>query len=143
MDILDLLAEMTELITKSMREHKSKALGLQEFQRLTLVQFYYIEAIQRMDHPTFSDLADRFSVSKPSVTNIIYKLIAEGFVVKSQSMEDKRRFHLQLTPKGDSLMAAERQAYKELTDGIADRLTKEEVSYLKEMLMKILRSTEV
>lgn len=142
MEFIQLLGELSELLTQSMRKHKLEVLGQEGLQKLTMIQYYYLEAVHKLHHPTYSDLARRFNVSKPSVTNIVNRLIQEGFVEKIQSGSDKRVFHLHLTELGKGLLAADQKAHEEMAGHILANLTSEEATDLQHKLRRIIDSAK-
>lgn len=48
-------------------------------------------------------LAGLLGVSKPMITANLTSLSAKGYITKEQSLEDKRVYHILLTPKGKKL----------------------------------------
>jgi len=107
--------------------------------KLTIYQFQYIDAIHELGEPTITEIADKLNITKASVTTGIQKLIDLGYVIKTQSIEDKRVFHTSLTKAGGKLIKAKYQALKEYGDFISAALSKEEASRFEETLIKIVR----
>jgi len=107
--------------------------------KLTIHQFQYIDAIHELGEPTITEIADKLNITKASVTTGIQKLIDLGYVIKTQSIEDKRVFHASLTKTGGKLIKAKFQALKEYGDFISAALSKEEASRFEETLIKIVR----
>ncbi len=105
----------------------------------TASQAAYIEAIYRLHHPTLSELADALGISKASVTAAINKLLRQGYVVKTPSMEDKRVSHLNLTPTGEELIEAKQQALTNYTEFIRDALSQEEAQQLEHIMAKLVQ----
>lgn len=64
---------------------------------MTLNDEKYLEIIAAMDSPTFSEFAEIGKITKPAATQIIKKLIAKGYIEKTQSKKDKRVYYLQIT----------------------------------------------
>lgn len=57
-----------------------------------------------------SQLAERLNIAKPSVTTALNKLTALGYVIKTQSEDDKRVWRMALTPACAPLFRAKQRA---------------------------------
>ena len=110
--------------------------------RLTISQLQYIDAIHASDGPTITQLADRLQITKASVTAGIQKLIALGFVIKTQSELDRRVAHVSLTEAGQRLAASRDQVLREYRAFIRTSLTEEEARQLEAILAKLVRCFE-
>jgi DNA-binding MarR family transcriptional regulator len=107
--------------------------------KLTINQFHYIDAINHMGDPTLTELAAELAITKASITAGINKLIAMGYVIKTQSSEDKRVFHVRLTDAGECLVQAKYQALKEYGEFIRAALSEDEARQFEEMLSKLVK----
>jgi len=107
--------------------------------KLTINQFHYIDAINNLGEPTFTELAAELAVTKASVTAGINKLIAMGYVIKTQSSEDKRVFHVGLTEAGGQLVQAKYQALAEYGEFITGALSENEARQFEEILTKLVK----
>jgi DNA-binding MarR family transcriptional regulator len=106
---------------------------------LTIHQFQYIGAIHELGGPTITEIAEKLNITKASVTTGIKKLIQTGYVNKTQSTEDQRVFHVNLSKAGEKLIKAKYQALKEYGEFIGAALSKEEASRFEETLTKIVK----
>lgn len=106
--------------------------------RLTVHQFQYVDAIHELGEPTITEIAERLHITKASVTNGIQKLIHMGFVLKTQSSEDKRVFHVSLTEAARQLIDAKYQALKEYGEFIEEALSLEEARQFEAILTKLV-----
>ncbi|MCG2787395.1 MAG: MarR family winged helix-turn-helix transcriptional regulator [Anaerolineae bacterium] len=120
-------------------DHSLKKKQSDGFSQLTVSQFQYIDAIAALDSPTMSDVAARLGFSKASATTAIDKLVALGFVSKTQSEMDKRVFHVGLTEAGGQLVQAKFQTLKEYGDFIAAALTADEARQFEAILTKLVQ----
>ena len=60
------------------------------------------------EHPSPAQLARALMTPKPTVTFLVKRVEAAGFVKRETKPEDLRRFHLTLTPSGRKAMEASR-----------------------------------
>jgi DNA-binding MarR family transcriptional regulator len=66
-----------------------------------------------------------------------------GYLIKTQSNQDRRVFHVSLTNAGGRLIKAKHQALKEYGDFIAAALTVEEASQFEGILSKLVNLFKV
>ena len=88
------LITIVERFSTLMAEREERALNNEGSSRLTVRQMYYLNIIAKMDRPTVSQMAERLSVTKPTVTTTVRKFIEEGYLKRIQSEEDRRIFCL-------------------------------------------------
>lgn len=107
--------------------------------RLTVNQFNYIDAIQSLGEPTITEIAEWLNFSKASVTAGINKLVALGYVQKSQSSVDRRSVHANLTPASRELLATRDRALHAYGEYIRAVLSEEEARQLESILAKLVQ----
>ncbi len=66
---------------------------------LTTVETFCMELIYAMGNPTINEFASFANISSPNAAYKINKLIQKGYLVKQQSKNDRREYHLQVTQK--------------------------------------------
>lgn len=103
---------------------------------LTYTQIEYLKVIDRQDYLTVSDLAEVTMNSKPTVTEMVKKFIALDCVNKEPCMEDGRKFYLSLTQRGKKIARMEEYVMENVFDHIIQKLTKEEIESLIQLLHK-------
>jgi DNA-binding MarR family transcriptional regulator len=135
----DLLIEFINTLDLSLKKFQKDLGENSSFSRLTLSQFQYIDAIDALGQPAISDIANRLGFTKASVTAGINKLIELGYVDKTQSVEDKRVFHVALTESGQQLVSAKYLALKEYGAFIGSALSEEEARQFEAILAKLVR----
>jgi len=119
-------------------DHSLKKQQTADFSQLTVSQFQYLDTIAALGEPTVSEVAARLGFSKASATTALNKLVALGFVVKTQSEADKRVFHVSLTEAGDRLALAKAQTIKTYVDFVASALTADEARQFEAILTKLI-----
>ncbi len=129
-----ILLEFIETLDHSLKKQHNAG-----FSQLTFSQFQYIDAIAALENPTVSDVAARLGFAKASATTAINKLVALGFVSKTQSETDKRAFHVGLTQAGGQLIQAKLQTLKEYGVFIAAALTADEARQFEAILTKLVQ----
>ena len=135
-----LIVNYINLLSASMRQSMQKYREMPECAdlfKLTITQLHYLHAIDEIRAVTFRDLVSKFNVQKPTVTDIVNRLIKRGLVAKQQSAEDLRVFHLHLTEKGQQLLQLESQGYYQFARQMTAGLNGEE----KEIFTRILQKS--
>jgi DNA-binding MarR family transcriptional regulator len=127
------IAKFTRLISAAEENAKEQC----EMQDLTTTQLNYLEIIGELDNPTITELASAMELTKPSVTIVVDRLSAKGFVRKVHSDTDRRCSHLHLTELGEQINKWHDCAHGFMIDFIAKKLNKEEVKSFTLLLDKI------
>jgi DNA-binding MarR family transcriptional regulator len=111
------------------------------FERLTVSQLRYLEAIGSLKSATISDLAGVMGLSKPSVSVAIDKLVSLGFVLKLPSSDDARSVSVKLTKVGGQLFLAKFQALQAYGDFVRASLSKKEALAFEKALDKLIKKS--
>lgn len=135
----NLLIEFVNTLDSTFKKLQTQVSNISGDSQITISQFHYIDVINELKQPTITEIADKLSIAKASVSNSVNKLIEKGFVAKTQSVQDKRVYHITLTKKGHSLIHAKHLALKEYGDFINTALSKEEAEQFKLILNKLVR----
>ena len=131
-----ILIEFINTLDLSLKKMQTNA---SEFSKLTVSQLQYIDAIGTLGKPAVSDVASQLNITKASVTTAINKLIELGYVVKTQSEDDKRVFHVTLTETGQKLVNVKHQALKAYMEFIDAALSEEETAQFEAILTKLVK----
>lgn len=107
---------------------------------LTFTQLHYLHAVNELNEPTFSDLAEKFNVQKSTVTAIISKLSQRDYLYKFQSEDDLRVFHIRLTEKGMRLIEYEDLGYRHFAQTITKNFNDDEKTQFAALLSKMVDS---
>lgn len=115
-------------------EQVLKDLNLDE---LSFKQLKYIQMLNSEEWVTVSHIAEAFDLSKPTVTEMIKKLVKAGVVTKETCSEDGRVHYIRLTEKGLAIATLESKTIDYLSKQIAEKLDTEDVEALKRILCKL------
>jgi len=104
----------------------------------TLPRFDVMAALARDPKgQTMGDISRWLLVSSGNVTGIVSRLVADGLVIRTQTVDDRRTHLVRLSRKGraefDRLSSTHEQWIKELLCGIS----RQEMSTLDELLRKV------
>ncbi|MDX9817259.1 MAG: MarR family transcriptional regulator, partial [Smithellaceae bacterium] len=83
------LVEIIEIITRYIGDWEMEFIKKYEADGFTARQMEYLDVINRFGNPNLGEIAKVLKLSKPSVTAIVDKLAANGYIQKFQSDEDR------------------------------------------------------
>ena len=66
---------------------------------LSAMEAFSLEVIYMLDEPTVSQFADFLNISQSNATYKVNNLIKKGYLVRQNSMVDRREYHLILSDK--------------------------------------------
>lgn len=104
---------------------------------LTHQQITVIKIVAHEKKVTVSDLCDRMSLSKGTVSGIVTRLEEAGYVEKLRSEKDKRITYITFTNKGKTFAKEYKDTMNNSFNKIVENLTEDEIKELKENLLKI------
>ncbi len=125
------------LITALISEQEAQAFQKEGFADLSMRQVSHLEAIIRLGHPSFGELARELGITRPSVTALVGKLARGGYVEKVQDPEDRRSFHIVLTEKGKAFTKVHQKLHRSIAKALTARLEAAEIERLTVLLRKI------
>ncbi|AOF92657.1 MULTISPECIES: MarR family winged helix-turn-helix transcriptional regulator [Rhizobiaceae] len=102
---------------------------------ITYPQYLVLSVLWEADGQTISVIADRLALEPSTITPLVKRLEAAGFVVRQRSTKDERLVGVHLTDKGRGLQAQTGC----LTDTLLQRsgMTVEEIIALNESVQKL------
>lgn len=127
--VLKKLGELTE----NCGYHVSSELGIPDLQSK---QAEYLRIIDQHPTLTSSALAEILKISRPSVTEIVNKLVESGLVRKQQCYKDRRVFYIVLTEKGRNASRIHDLRDQKLAGNICKNLSSSEINTLIELIGK-------
>ena len=105
--------------------------------RLQVNQIHYLKLIDEHENLTFSRMAKLLKITKPSVTEIVNKLIKLDCVNKLRSPDDGRIFFMELTEKGKNIARSRTLSENKMVDLIRKKLDPSERETFIRLLEKI------
>lgn len=127
--------------------HTSEALEEQlktesELESLTPRQARCTEIIAELKNPTPSELAQLIGISKPSVSVMLEKMEAGGYLKKVRSDKDRRAAHVHLTPKGEMSADLHHLLHRNISELLIRGFTDQEKRDFSKLLIKAVASLE-
>lgn len=131
------LVELIEILTKLIGDWEMQFVQQYTDEGFTPRQLEYIDTIHRLGNPNLGEIARALNLSKPSVTAIVEKLAAKGYIQKFQSDEDRRSFHVHLSAKGKKLVEIHNETHQKIADLFRKNMDEKDIKTLVRLLNKM------
>lgn len=97
------LAEFRYALRKFLHfsEAAAQAVGVTPQQHQAMLA---IKGFPGRDQVTMGELAERLQIKPHSAVGLVDRLMAEGYVLRVPSRNDRRQVHLSLTPRGEAIL---------------------------------------
>lgn len=113
---------------------------------MTFNSYQYLIAIYKLhkdgDRATVTEIANRLSVKKSSVVEMVKTLLKHEYAIKKENLNDKRRFTLELSDKGFDMMKIEAAFSEKMIQFFYDPLDSEEAEKFEKILGKVAQHLE-
>jgi DNA-binding MarR family transcriptional regulator len=130
-------AETSEAIARRLRlsaTRLARRLRQEAQTGLSPSQLSALAAVERYGPLTLGALADHEQVAPPSVTRVVAKLEADGFLTRQPDPADRRVTRVAVTPKGRNLLGTSRRRKTEWLTTRLDRLGDDDRARLADAL---------
>jgi DNA-binding MarR family transcriptional regulator len=134
----ELLLQFINTLDHQLKKQQLEFGSLTGFSKLTVSQLQYLDTVSGLEKPTITDIAEKINFSKASVTTGINKLVEMGYLVKTQSNQDKREIHVTLSEMGETLAQAKRKTLQKYSEIINSALDEHESILFTNSLSKII-----
>ncbi len=116
-----LLAEWRYAVRQFLRfsEHAARDAGITPQQHQALLA---IKGFPGRDYVSVGELAERLQVRHHSAVGLVDRLVAEDLLKRKTAREDRRRVHLVLTRRGETILAKLSAAHRRQLQRIAPRI---------------------
>ncbi len=106
---------------------------------LSIAEFHTLECIAKGEdnRRTVGEIAEALSVTVPTVTVCVNKLVRKGYVTKTKSERDARVSIIELTREGRKMDRLHRYFHEQMVLDIREEFGDEEMEYLLRMTRKL------
>ena len=101
---------------------------------LSAVEVFCVEVIYALGRPTINEFASFARISPPNAAYKINNLVRKGYVIKTQSEEDKREYFLDVTEKYMQDYGITYDYMNVVMKRIRERFSTDEVARLEDVL---------
>ena len=104
---------------------------------LSAMEAFSIEVIHALHEPTVGEFAEFLNISQSNATYKVNNLIKKGYLIKQNSEEDRREYHLVLSDKYYGYTDIMRSYVDTVMGRIKDKFSEEEQSEFSSALQRI------
>lgn len=106
---------------------------------LSINELHLIESVGKSDGKgrTISDIAEDLSITLPSVTVAINKLVKKGYVQKIKCENDGRVVYVTLTKKGKQMDAVHQYFHQKMVRSVSQDLSEDEKNAMIKGIIKL------
>jgi DNA-binding MarR family transcriptional regulator len=88
--------------------------------KLSMNEVHVLEAIEKTDDPSMTNLSRRLRVTVGTLTTAMNKLVEKGYVQRYREKEDKRKVLIRLTENCDPILKVHNQFHDEMISSIIE-----------------------
>jgi MarR family transcriptional regulator, organic hydroperoxide resistance regulator len=107
---------------------------------ITLGMWYFLRALWHEDGLTQRELSVRVGTMEPTTLSAILIMEKKGLVRRVRNRDDRRKWHIHLTPKGRSLKGKLLPLARDVVDTAVHNLSRGEVTQLLKALSEVQKS---
>jgi len=101
---------------------------------VSMPQFSILMQLHHQGACGMSEISERFEVTPAAASQLVDKLVQNGFIAREEDPNDRRAKLLNLTDKGSDLVQQGIEERYRWVDGLSERLTEEERIQISEAL---------
>ncbi len=112
---------------------------------LSMTQVFALRYIHRRGTCNISDLAKTLGVTNAAASQMLSKLVSQGYVLREENPADRRNKRLSLTPKGEEVLQRITPSWQTTFEQLMARSTPEEMAQILaafELLLSKLPAVE-
>jgi DNA-binding MarR family transcriptional regulator len=102
--------------------------------------WYFLRALWHEDGLTQRELSNRAGTMEPTTLSAILIMEKKGLVRRVRNRNDRRKWHIHLTPKGRALKSKLLPLAREVVDTAVQNLSRSEVTQLLKALAEVQNS---
>jgi MarR family transcriptional regulator, organic hydroperoxide resistance regulator len=107
---------------------------------ITLGMWYFLRALWHEDGLTQRELSNRAGTMEPTTLSAILIMEKKGLVRRVRNRDDRRKWHIHLTPKGRALKGKLLPLARNVVDTAVHNLSRSEVAQLLKALAEVQKS---
>ena len=101
---------------------------------LTAMEAFAVDVIHGLGEPTISEFAEFLGISQSNATYKVNSLIRKGYIVRENSGEDRREYHLRLSEKYYGYVGGMDVYIDRVAERVRQRFSEKEVRDITETL---------
>ena len=134
--------EIISSFSKIFRAMKQSMSFRSKGSEITMLQFEALWCIKKSRHAHMADIAENFSITMPTATSLIDKLISLKLVKRGNDKRDRRIVRIGLTREGERLLREVMRQRESKINRLLSYLSKEDRKELLRILLIIANKAE-
>ncbi len=130
--INELLVDVFNNILRIEQQHMR-----QQGVKLSMNEIHVLEAIQKSEDSTMSNIAKRLHVTVGTLTTSMNRLVEKGYCERYRTDEDKRKVFIRLTRQGKAVLKIHETFHEEMIDAVIEDMHLEDNAVLIDSLEKL------
>ena len=104
---------------------------------LTMNEIHTIETVRNVDDPTMGNIAKKLIITLGTLTTVVKRLEAKGYIKRSKCEDDARIVRVELLPEAYEVLAVHDEFHENMIDTVLTDLDDEEEKVLLSGLIKV------
>lgn len=105
--------------------------------KLSMNEIHVLEAIEKTEEPTMSNLARRLRVTVGTLTTAMNRLVEKGYATRYRLKEDKRKVFISLTHKAEQVLKTHDAFHEEMIEATIQDMKLDQDEVLLQSLKNI------
>ena len=141
---MDRISIMLDFKRINSKIHKALTNSIKEYNiDITPVQGRILMFIDEEEKVTATDIIERFkSINKSTLSEILYNLEKNDYIIRSCSSGDSRKKLIELTDKSKEIVSLLKKNFEKVAHRVVDDISKEEYEIFKNILSKMERNID-
>lgn len=130
-----------DICYKYYNRHLSEMFQNEGYSKMTFNSYQYLITIYNLTKEgglaSTTEIANKLAIKKSSVASMVNTLLKSGYLIKSDSLVDKRSYSLELSEKGYQVMALEAAYSQNFLEFFYSSLNQEQIKSFENSLKHI------
>ncbi|GAB6138912.1 MarR family winged helix-turn-helix transcriptional regulator [Halanaerobaculum tunisiense] len=138
-DIETCIAFLTNKTSKKLADAFNKRLECWDITRVQWIALYYLGKYKDLSQ---KELGELMNIKGSSVAGLINRLEKQGYVEKRRNPQDKRKFNLHLTNKGQEIREKTLPEGNRMSQICSEGISENEIEVFKKVLNKMIKNID-
>ncbi len=117
-------------------------IGFLAKRQLTHTQLFVLVAIHSQGQPSMRTLSNNLKVSMPTMSGVIERLVKAGYAIRSKHPRDRRQVLVELTPRGERMVAEFQRMISERWQEVLKALDSPKIKVFGQIVEELKKSLE-
>ncbi len=105
--------------------------------KLSMSEIHVLEAVEKVDPPTMTNIANKLGITVGSLTVSVNTLFQKGYLSRERDPDDRRKVIIGLLPKAESVLEMHNDFHNDMINSVFEDLKLEEDEILISSLKRL------